>query len=102
MITRKLLYAVEALMGLPVLSLSPVLGLISGMVFLVKAGILSGAFYVQAALLFATGLVMAAIAASPLPDFGVALFGLVSAGCFFVPGWHYHQRRIGRTRGGRG
>ena len=43
------LYFVEWILGLPVLELSPVLGLISGMVFLVKAGILSGMFYFQAA-----------------------------------------------------
>ena len=35
--------ASRSLLGLPVLTLSPVLGLISGMVFLVKAGILTGA-----------------------------------------------------------
>ena len=43
------LFCVEMVMGLPVLSLSPVLGLVGGMVFLVKAGMLSGQFYLQAA-----------------------------------------------------
>ena len=41
------------------LKLSPVLGLISGMVFVVKAGILSGEFYVQAVASFLTAGVMA-------------------------------------------
>ena len=54
-----LLFVVESLLGLPVLTLSPVLGLIGGAVFVAKAGILSGLFYVQAAALFATSLVMA-------------------------------------------
>ena len=43
------LFAVEMILGLPVLTLSPVLGVVSSMVFLVKAGMLSGQFYVQAA-----------------------------------------------------
>ena len=42
-ICSTLLFGIEALLQLPVLTLSPVLGLVSGMVFLVKAGILSGA-----------------------------------------------------------
>src|SRR3954465_2295313 len=49
-----LLFFIEILLKLPVLTLSPVLALISGMVFLVKAGILSGRFYAQAGALFLT------------------------------------------------
>ena len=93
MICSSLLFGVEMLLGLPVLSLSPVLGLISGMVFLVKAGILSGAFYVQSLVLFATGLVMAVLPSTGLPDVGISLFGLVSAACFFVPGLKYWRQR---------
>ena len=37
-----LLYVIEMLLGLPVLALAPVLAVFSGMVFLIKAGILSG------------------------------------------------------------
>lgn len=83
-----LLFVIEMILGLPVLTLSPVLPLLGGTVFLVKAGILSGVFYVQAAVLFATALVVAW-----LPDIGLTLFGLVSALCFFVPGWKYHRQR---------
>ena len=50
-----LLFVVEWLLGLPVLKLAPVLGLLSGMVFLVKAGMLNGVFYVQAAALVSHG-----------------------------------------------
>ncbi|HVV98773.1 MAG TPA: serine/threonine-protein kinase [Planctomycetaceae bacterium] len=82
-----LLYFIEMIMQLPVLSLSPVLGLMSGMVFLVKAGILSGAFYVQAIALFLTAFVMAWF-----PDYGVTIFGVVSALCFFVPGLKYYRQ----------
>ena len=43
-----LLYVIEMLLGMPVLTLAPVLAVFSGMVFLIKAGILSGAFYIPA------------------------------------------------------
>ncbi len=48
------LFAVEMILGMPVLTLSPVLALTSGMIFLVKAGTLTGQFYFQSAALFAT------------------------------------------------
>jgi serine/threonine-protein kinase len=84
-----LLFAVEWLMNAPVLSLAPVLGLLSGMVFVVKAGMLNGVFYVQAAALFLTALAMA-----QWPAVAHTIFGVVSALCFFVPGWKYYQQRI--------
>jgi serine/threonine-protein kinase len=71
-----------------VLRLAPVLGLLSGMVFLVKAGMLNGIFYVQAAALFATALAMA-----QWPAMAHTIFGVVSGLCFFVPGWKYNQLR---------
>jgi eukaryotic-like serine/threonine-protein kinase len=92
------LFAVEAVLGLPVLALSPVLGLISGMVFVAKAGMLSGQFYVQAGALFAVGIAMAALDRTELPPFGILLFGLASAACFFIPGWQYHRQRARRSR----
>lgn len=99
MIASTGLYVVEWTLGLGVLSLSPVLGLISGMVFLVKAAILSGRFYIQAVAMFLTGIVMALIPLWPIPDLGIGLFGVVSGLSFFVPGWKYHrQRREGMVR----
>jgi hypothetical protein len=92
-ICSTLLFGIEALLRLPVLTLSPVLGLVSGMVFLVKAGILSGAFYVQAAALFATACVMALWPATGLPNISISIFGIVSAACFFVPGLKYYRQR---------
>lgn len=83
-----LLFLVEIMLHLEVLSLAPVLALISGMVFFVKAGILTGAFYVQAVALFLTSVVMAA-----QPTIGLTIFGAVSAGSFFVPGYKYHKQR---------
>jgi serine/threonine-protein kinase len=84
-----LLFFVEMALGLPALQLSPVLGLISGIVFLVKAGILSGLFYVQAIVLFATSFPMAWF-----PEYAHLLFGVISAACFFIPGLKYHRQRL--------
>jgi serine/threonine-protein kinase len=89
MIAIALLFPVEYLLGLKVLQLSPVLGLVTGMVFLVKAGILSGWFYVQAAALFFTAILMAL-----LPDYAHLIFGAVSAACFFFPGLKYYRQRM--------
>jgi serine/threonine-protein kinase len=97
-ICSTLLFGVEALLGLPVLTLSPVLGLISGMVFLVKAGILSGAFYVQSVALFATAALMAVLPRTGLPNVGISVFGVISAACFFVPGLKYDRQRTRRGR----
>jgi serine/threonine-protein kinase len=83
-----LLFALEYLLGFAVLTLSPVLALVGGMVFVVKAGILSGSFYFQAAAMFATAAVMAVV-----PDFALTIYGLVSAACFFIPGLKYHRQR---------
>ena len=83
-----MLFWVEDLIGLEVLTLSPVLALLAGIVFFAKAGILSGAFYIQAAVLFATALVMCVV-----PAWQHVIFGLVSAACFFVPGLKYYRQR---------
>lgn len=87
-IASVLLFWVEALLGLEPLRLSPVLALIAGAVFFAKAGVLSGAFYIQAAVLFATALVMCLV-----PDYQHIVFGLVSGACFFVPGFKYFRQR---------
>jgi serine/threonine protein kinase len=88
------LYLVEWLLGLPVLMLSPVLALANGASTLVKAATLSGVFYIYAAALFVTAAVMAVV-----PDYGITLFGVVSAACFFLPGLKYHRQRL-RSRSG--
>ncbi len=82
------LFPLEAYLGLEPLQLSPVLGLIAGMMFLVKAGILSGLFYVPAVLMFVTAGLMAVF-----PTFAHSIFGLISAGCFFFPGLKYYRQR---------
>ncbi len=99
------LYFVEWMLGLPVLELSPVLGLVSGMVFLVKAGILSGMFYFQAAALFLTAIPMALFPMLSenygIPDLSLTLFGIVSGLCFFLPGLKYYRQRLHNHRQGK-
>jgi eukaryotic-like serine/threonine-protein kinase len=87
------LFPLEAYLDLPPLKLSPVLGLIAGMVFLIKAGILSGRFYVQAAALFLTAGLMTA-----WPSYEHVVFGLVAAACFFFPGLKYYRQQSGKRQ----
>src|SRR5262249_49511485 len=81
-------FFVEVLLGLPVLSLTPVLAVLAGMVYLFMAGTLSGWFYLAAGLCFLVVLPMALI-----PAVGPILFGVVSGVGFFVPGLFYFRRR---------
>lgn len=87
------LFVIEILLHLPVLTLSPVLAVLAGMVFLVKAGMLSGWFYLAAAASFLTAVLMALF-----PEVGVLLFGWVSAVCFFLPGLKYYRQRLRSPR----
>ncbi len=78
----------EWLLDLEPLKLSPILGLVGAMVFFVKAGILTGSFYLQSAALLVTSFFMAL-----LPNVAHTMFGCVSAACFFIPGLKYYRRR---------
>jgi serine/threonine-protein kinase len=89
MICIALLFPLEAWLKLEPLTLSPVLGLVTGMVFLAKAGILSGEFYLWAAMLFLTAIPMALY-----PQYAHFIFGVVSAACFFFPGLKYYRQRL--------
>ncbi len=88
MIAIGMLFPIEWQLGLKVLSLSPLLGVISAMVFIIKAGMLSGVFYFQAAALLAATILMAL-----LPQHAHLIFGIVAAACFFIPGFKYARRR---------
>ena len=89
MLAIGLLFYIEIMLNLPVLALSPVVGLIAGMVFVVKAGILSGSFYFQAAVMFVTAFGMARF-----PRVGHLIFGVAAASCFFFPGLKYYRQRV--------
>lgn len=88
-----MLFPLEWWMRLQVLTLSPVLGIIAAMVFLIKAGMFSGAFYIQFAVMLLTSAAMAF-----WPEFGHLIFGVAAAGCFFVPGLKYSRQRLNRGR----
>ncbi len=87
-----LLLVAEWLLGLPALTLAPLLPITNGMLFLVKGGILSGEFYFSSGLVFLT-----LIPATLYPPLAIPAFVLASAGCFFVTGLKYHRRHL-RTR----
>ena len=86
MASSSMLFLVESLLGLPVLSLSPVLALFAASVFVGKAGVLSGEFYIQAIVMF-----LCAIPMALFPDIGLTVFGIASALTFFIPGWKFHR-----------
>jgi serine/threonine-protein kinase len=88
MVAIGMLFPIEWWLGLEVLVLSPLLGVISAMVFVVKAGMLSGVFYFQAIALFAASILMAIA-----PRWGHLIFGITSALCFFIPGYQYWRRK---------
>ena len=82
-----LLFPLEHVLNLKVLSLAPVLGALAGMTFLIKAGMLSGSFYIQSVVMFATAILMAMF-----PSIAMILFGVSSAACFFFSGLKYYRR----------
>ena len=88
MIAIAMLFPLEWWLGLDVLSLAPLLGVISAMVFIVKAGMLSGAFYVQS-----IALLVVSVAMAVLPRHAHLIFGFVAASCFFFPGLKYERQR---------
>jgi serine/threonine-protein kinase len=82
-------FVIETRLGLPVLTLSPMLAVIAGMMFAVKGGMLSGSFYIMSVAAFLTAIPM-----TIWPEYGILMFGVVTAICFFVPGWKYHRQRL--------
>ncbi|MGN6544214.1 MAG: serine/threonine-protein kinase [Aureliella sp.] len=88
LIAIAMLWPLEWWLNLEPLKLSPLLGVITGMIFLIKAGILTGAFYIQAACLFATSVAMALV-----PQFAQLIYGVVAAACFLIPGLKYYRLR---------
>jgi serine/threonine protein kinase len=84
---------IEVLLGLPVLVLTPVLAVAAGMVFVFKAGTLSGWFYYAAAAMFLVAIPMALIG----PRWSPVLLGVIAAASFFIPGLKYYRQRL---RGG--
>ena len=82
------LFPVEWGLELEPLTLTPLLAVITGMMFFIKAGILSGAFYLQASSLFLSAAAMLA-----WPPIAHLIFALVAGLCFFIPGLKYYRLR---------
>ncbi len=82
------MFVIEVIAELPVLKLSPAIAVAAGMVMMFKAGILSGRFYIYAAMNFAVAVLMAAF-----PLIAHLMFGVVSAISFFAPGLKYYRQR---------
>ena len=93
MIASSMLFWVEYVLGEPVLEFSPVLGCIAGIVFLAKAGMLSGQFYFQSIALFGSSVVMAAMSRNAPVNYSISLFGIVSGLAFFIPGLKYYRQQ---------
>jgi serine/threonine-protein kinase len=92
-IAINLMFLVEWLMKLPVLTLLPALAITNGMLFMIKGGILCGAFYLYALLTF--------LAIFPIvwyPRLGPMLLALPSALGFFATGLEYHRRLLRSRR----
>ncbi len=83
-----MLFPFEGYLGLQLLELSPILAVVAAMTFLIKAGILSGTFYIQAFILLLTSVVMALSY-----PYAMFIFGIVCGGCFFFPGLKYYRQR---------
>lgn len=92
-VSINLLFLAEWLLDLPVLALAPLLAITNGTLFMIKGGILSGSFYLQAALMF---LLMFPMAWHP--RFAPLIFGTVAAACFFTTGLKSHLRRVRADR----
>ncbi|MFM7929758.1 MAG: serine/threonine-protein kinase [Pirellula sp.] len=82
------LFPVEWALGLAPLTLTPLLAVITGMMFFIKAGILSGVFYLHAVSLFVAGAAMLA-----WPQIAHLIFAVVAGLCFFIPGLKYYRLR---------
>ncbi len=91
MVAIAMLFPIEWWLGLPVLTLAPMLAVVSSMMFIIKAGMLNGTFYFQAVALLA-----AAAGMTLWPAAGHLIFGVVGGGSFFVPGLKYWRRSQGR------
>jgi serine/threonine-protein kinase len=88
-------FFVEILLDLPVLRLSPILAVLAGTVFLVKAGMLSGEFYFAAAASFLTAVPMALLMPNHA-SIAILLFGAVTSASFFIHGLKYHRQAMDR------
>ena len=100
MIASSLIFLLEMQLDLPPLTLSPILPIVSGMVFLIKAGMLSGEFYIQSAALYLTAILMPVCSKLGF-EFDITLYGVVCAACFFIPGLKHFRQTLKGANGER-
>ena len=94
MICVAFLFPLEMYLDLKPLDLAPLLGVMAGMVFLVKAGMLSGMFYIPAIVMYLTAVVM--VFAPENTSMGI--FAFSSSACFFFSGLKYYRRQKQQDR----
>ena len=82
------IYPIELSVGLKPFELAPFLAVVTGMTFVIKAGILSGTFYFHAIALFVCAVLM-----MWQKECAMILYGVTSAACFFFPGLKYYRRK---------
>jgi serine/threonine-protein kinase len=92
-IAINLTFLLEWLLRVPVLTLLPLMAITNGMLFMIKGGILSGAFYLYAGLVF-----LAMIPMVWWPRFGPLILAFPAAFGFFATGLQYHRRRLRSRR----
>ncbi|MGH7127898.1 MAG: serine/threonine-protein kinase, partial [Planctomycetaceae bacterium] len=80
----------ETWLGLPIMTLAPLIALTGGSLFLVTARLVSGRFY-----LFSAALYFCAVLMALLPDYAVLILGFAVFCGYFIHGWTFHraQRR---------
>ncbi|WP_437186144.1 serine/threonine-protein kinase [Planctomicrobium sp. SH668] len=87
------LFVIESLLGLPILTLSPVLGLIAGTVFISKAGVLSGEFYLPGILLY-----LAIVPMCLFKSLSLTIFGIVAGVSFLWYGVKFYVIYLGNRK----
>ena len=85
-------FLIEVLLDLPSLTLTPVLAVLAGVIFLIKAVTLSGWFYGAAIAMFVAVVPMTLAG----PPWSLGIFGIISALAFFLPGYKYYRQRRDR------
>lgn len=87
-------FLTEMILQMDALQLSPILAVIAGMMFVAKAGMLSGEFYIYAALNFLAIVPMTvSMNLQPTWHLNQIILAIVASLGFIVPGERYHRQR---------
>ena len=87
------LFLTEMILGMNALALSPILAVITGMMFVAKAGMLSGEFYIYAALNFLAVIPMAwSMTMFPAWHLNQLILAFFASLGFVLPGIRYYRQ----------